>query len=221
MIYLFFNEKFKSFDENIKLKNIRLISIELGYSHNDKNHNFNGFIGPVIIFNTIVNNNQLNIINKIKNRLKGQYYMIAEILNKNDINDNNNNIYFSYDEYKGALYNKLDFIKEIKQLFKNIILYINPDTILNGLVIGKTIYRDEPIYNIFDSKTKQSDNTNTYYRFNYNQDISNIVQKQNSLVSFIMNNHGLNFIILNIESIYNYLLVGNMNNILRSELEIM
>jgi alpha-amylase/alpha-mannosidase (GH57 family) len=147
--------------------------------------------------------------------------MIAEILNKNDINDNNNNIYFSYDEYKGALYNKLDFIKEIKQLFKNIILYINPDTILNGLVIGKTIYRDEPIYNIFDSKTKQSDNTNTYYRFNYNQDISNIVQKQNSLVSFIMNNHGLNYIILNIESIYNYLLVGNMNNIHSSELEIM
>ena len=221
MIYLFFNEKFKSFDENIKLKNVRLINIELGYCQKDKNHNFNGFIGPVIIFNTIVNNNQLNIINKIKNRLKGQYYMIAEILNKNDINDNNNNIYFSYDEYKGALYNKLDLIKEIKQLFKNIILYINPDIILNGLIIGKTKYRDEQIYNIFDSNKKQSENINTYYIFNYNQDISNIVLKQNSLVSFIMNNHGLNYIILNIESIYNYLLVGNMDNILRSELEIM
>ena len=219
-INIFLNDKHKNYDENIDLKNIKLINIELGYCHDDKSK-YNGIIGPVIIFNKIVNKDQLQIINLIKDRLKGQYYMIAETYYKDNNNDNDKdiNIFFSYEKYKGTIINALELINEIKLLFKNIILYINPDNILNHLKIGKTKYRDEKIYNNFNSK--QSDNINIYYILQNNKDIANYIHNNSTLVSCIMNNHGLNYFILNIECIYNYLMIQRKDDIPVNELEIM
>jgi hypothetical protein len=151
---------------------------------------------------------------------------MAEISNK-DINNNNaddnfkENILFSYEEYNGTINNdKLKLINENKEIFKNLLLYINPDNILNNLNMGKEKFRDEQKY--FDSNIKKSDNNrNIYYIVNSNLNISNYVHKSHTLVDFIINNHGLNYIILNIESIYNYLLIKNKNDITMNELEIM
>jgi len=48
-----------------------------------------------------------------------------------------------------------------------------------------------------------------YYEFTTEEEISNLFFIQNSFFDFFMKNNAFNFIILNIESIYNYLLVSN------------
>jgi len=106
--------------------------------------------------------------------------------------------------------NKLKLINKIRLLFKNPILYINPDIILNNLYLGKKKFRDYQRNKLFDNiKNKNFKNTDVYYEFRSNKVICNSVGKNNSLFNFLINNHGFNYIILNIECIYNYLLIQN------------
>lgn len=218
-VFFILNEKISYFEINIKY--LKTINIELGYNRNE--NNFCGIMGPVILFNSIINLKELlNHYKIINDELKSEYYLIAETLNKE--NNDNDNIFFFYEENNGTKHNnnKLKNINKIKKLFKNPILYINPDVILNNLYFGKKKYRDYQRNNLFDEiKNKNSKNIDVYYEFRSNKDICNSVGKNNSLFNFLINNHGFNYIILNTECIYNYLLIQNEQLISIDEFNLM
>ena len=208
MIYFFINNDYKFFEEKNILKSINKIYVEIGYSILG-NGKFNGIIGPVILFNSIIKK-YFDIFNNIKKNLKGKYYLVGEILNEeNNNNDNNKNIYFSYEEYKGLFNYDINIIKKIKNNLGNLILYINPDIVLNNInFFEQKKFRDYQNYkSIFDVFVSDKKSQIIYYEFMTKKNINNLVFKENNIFQFFINNHGFNLIILIIESIYNYLLI--------------
>jgi len=70
-------------------------------------------------------------------------------------------------------------------------------------------FHDYQFYNNCLYEINNSNKKKIYYEFTTEEEISSLFCIQNSFFDFFMKNNGFNFIILNIESIYNYLLVSN------------
>ena len=213
MIYFFINNDYKFFDEKNILKNVNKIYVEIGYSKERIGH-FNGIMGPVILFNSIIKN-QFDIFLYIKNILKGNYYLIGEIFNEEKINNNESNIiYFSFEEYKGLLNIDVNELNKIKYNLGNIIYYINPEIFLNNVnFIEQNKFRD---YQIYKSPFNESNNNikiqTIYYKFITDQKLNNLIFKENNILKFFINNQGFNLIILIIETMYNFLLIKKNGN---------
>lgn len=223
-VHFYFNNKRKITIDNVNFKNVNKINVELGYNH-FRNEKFNGIIGPVLIFNTLKDNQK--VFEKIINTLKGKYYLLGENYREEQINANevyenlkniDNNIFFSYEEFNGVSANDLklnNFIKEAKKSLGNLILYINPEVVLNHLNFkDKNKFRDYQIYNnCFDfDEIETNNNSNIYYEFNNQENINNLVAIENNISKLFINNNSYNFLVFNIESIYNYLLVSHNGN---------
>jgi hypothetical protein len=194
--------------DKIDLKDINEICIEVGNDNRNK-EKYNGLIGPVRIFNSILDK---VLINRVNN-LKGKYYLIAEMLEQEKMNINSDNIFFSYDINKGIINKEEELyqlINDIKKSLGNLILYINPSVILNNYNFKEKFkFNDYQFYNNCLDEVNDSRKQKIYYKFITEEEISNLFSIQNSFFDFFMKNNGFNLIILNIESIYNYLLVTN------------
>ena len=101
--------------------------------------------------------------------------------------------------------------KKVKKKFNmvnNMILYINPYRIVSSFNKKVTSYKD---YNIYQNENTK--NINYFYEFNVipSLDIGKIYAFRDfNIVSFFKTNNGLNFLILQIEVLFNYiLLIGN------------
>ena len=95
----------------------------------------------------------------------------------------------------------------------NLIFYINPEVVLNNLnfYYGEK-FRDYQIYNnLFN--LNNNENLNRYYELHNEKNIDDLVLIQNSFIEFFNNNQMLDFLLLNIELIYNELLICDYNNI--------
>jgi hypothetical protein len=188
-IHFYFNNKRKITVDNINFKNVNNINIDLGYNR-FKNEKFNGIIGPVLIFNSPNDNQKV-------------YEKIINIL-------------FSYEEYNGVSVNDLElkkFIKEAKKSLGNLILYINPEIVLNHLKFkDKNKLRDYQIYNNCFDGVYDISHSNIYYEFNNQANINNLIKIENNLSKIFINNNGYNFLVFNIECIYNYLLISYNGN---------
>ena len=208
IFYFSLNEKYEMPIDKIDLKDINEIYIEVGNDSLNK-EKYNGFIGPVLIFNSILDK---VLVNRINN-LKGKYYLIAEMLEQEKMNINIDNIFFSYEINKGIVNKEEELyqlINEVKKSLGNLILYINPSVIINNLNFkDKYKFHDYQFYNNCLDETNDVSKQKIYYEFTTEEEISNLFFIQNSFYDFFMKNNGFIFIILNIESIYNYLLVTN------------
>ena len=145
-------------------------------------------------------------------KLKNKYYFIGEeFFNKKKIE---NNVEIDYYENYYELYDILEIKQNIRSLLdkiKNIILYINPDVLLFPLRKGK-IYKDFNYYEIQDINITQINQY--YYELNIFPFFENglIFPFTNiDIISFFKINNGLNFIILEIELFYNYIILLNYN----------
>ena len=234
MLYFFINKEHKFFDEQNILKDINNIYFELGFS-NDNNEKFNGIIGPILFFNSIINN-QFDVFLQVGKCLKGQYYLTAEQFKENNLDIKEKNvdnkekkIYFSYEEYYGLFNKDIDKLNNVKNSLGNVLLYINPEVVLNNLnfyEINKfndyqTDNKNESNNNKKKNQKNNISNNNIYYSFNADNNISNYVYKEENLLKFFINNHGFNYIILNIESIYNYLIILNDDKLEKIDFSIM
>ena len=206
LFHFYSNEK-NNINLNIKLtiEDVSQIYFELGNSFYDNIiRKFNGLIGPVLVFNSKLQN-PLDIYQKLSKITK--YYLLAEIANNEK--NKKENIYFSYYKYYGLLestnINSKELIKIINDLqndLNNLIFYINPEVISNNLNfhIGNR-FRDYQLYN--------NQNLNRYYEIQDEKIINDIILIQNSPIEFFVNNNIFDYFILNIEFIYNRLLVNN------------
>jgi len=206
IFYFILNDKYEISIDKIDLEDINEICIEVG-NVGRNNEKYNGLIGPVLIYNSILDK---VLINRINN-LKGKYYLIAEMLELEKIN--NDNIFFSYEANNGIINKEEElyrFINDIKKSLGNLILYINPSIIFNNLKFKeKYKFNDYQFYNNCLYEINDSSKKKIYYEFTTEEEISSLFCIQNSFFDFFMKINGFNFIILNIESIYNYLLVSN------------
>jgi len=120
IFYFILNDKYEISIDKINLEDINEICIEVG-NVGRNNEKYNGLIGPILIYNSILDK---VLINRINN-LKGKYYLIAEMLEFEKIN--NDNIFFSYEANNGIINKEEElyrFINDIKKSLGNLILYI-------------------------------------------------------------------------------------------------
>ena len=148
--------------------------------------------------------------------IKNKYYLLAEeyFNYQYNIKDKDNEeierIMHNYEIYYGLnddlIKQKKD--KKIFNMVNNMILYINPYIIVSSFNKKATSYKD---YNIYQNENIK--NINYFYEFNVipSLDIGKIYAFRDfNIVSFFKTNNGLNFIILQIEVLFNYiLLIGN------------
>ena len=179
---------------------------------------FNGIICPILLFEINYNVNIYYDIKKNLLKVKNNYYLIAESFFESIQNDNKENIVDNYEKYY-CLYDELEskeYAKSIINNINNIILYINPSIVLSSFNKKARIYKYYNYYEIHEEKKNKISQYNSYsYEFNVIPSSENGIIfpfKNNSIVSFFKNNNGINFIILEIELIYNYILLINDNN---------
>ena len=205
--------------QKIITKETREIYFELGNisydNDNDKNMKFNGLIGPVLVFNSKIEN-PLDIYQKLSKMKK--YYLFGDIIINPNPNDNDK-IFFSYNEYYGILNNKnelLKIINDLKKVLKNLICYINPEVISNNLnFYNGNKFRDYQIYNDpFNTKNNQS--LDKYYEINDIKNVNEFILIKSPFEEFFIHNIFCYFV-FNIELIYNELLQSNNNKVLENE----
>ena len=217
-IYFFLNKitKAERFTMNIA-KNTK-IYIEIGHTKDiDENKEiFNGMIGPILIFNSNIDYNRHHeIFQHILVNLKGQYYLIGEIYDKqnnNSENENNDNNYIFFDQiyYYEIDNNTKSLISKIRNELGILLLYFNPDVVLNTVGYSKKkIFRDYQNYEL--SNDKNSEKKYIYYNFSEKLIVNDYPRKENKFFYFFMYNHGYDLLLFNIEYIYNYLLISNNN----------
>ena len=202
--YFFINDNHKILPYSIKFisKKRADIYIELGNNMNT-NNKFNGIIGPLLLFKDELKD-AFEIFQNIKDKLKEKYYLIGEIYNNKDkINDNI--ILFDYDEYYGINNNNelIILVKEIQDKLGNLILYLNPEVIYNNLKFyNNNKFRDFQQYH---------PNNKIYYEIKNIQNINDIIHIEIPFLHFFINNKLFDYIILNIELIYNELLISEVS----------
>ena len=94
---------------------------------------------------------------------------------------------------------------------KNIILYIDPNVVINSFNKKTKTYKDEKLYYDMDTKkmvqyTYEFDimpSLESYYIYSF---------KDNNISSFFKLNNGINYLILQIEAMYNFILLMKYNN---------
>ena len=218
-IYLNNNDVLTKNEKEFKLP--EKLKVCVGYSELSENpgFSFNGIICPILLFE-INNNIKYDIIKKNLLKFKNNYYLIGEEYfnnknsDKNKKNENNNDIIDNYENYYG-LYDELEkeyYAKLLLKYISNIVLYVNPYVVIGTFKRKTKIYKD---YNIYKSIEKD----NKIIQYNYEFNISPSLEqgllfpfKDNNIISFFKINNGINFIILEIELIFNYILLINDNN---------
>ena len=107
----------------------------------------------------------------------------------------------------------------------NALLYINPEVVLNKINFYEVNeFKDCQVYDSFfkESKDKKnSSNNNIYYSFNSSNINNDYAYKEENLLKFFINNHGFNYIILNLEAIFNYLIILNDDKLKKIDFSIM
>ena len=120
---------------------------------------------------------------------------------------------YNYEKYYG-LYDELSKEKNAKLLIKNItnvILYINPYIVHESFNKKMKKFKD---YNNYENREKNNKIIHYYYIFNIIPSLEQGVIFSfinNNIISFFKLNNGINLIILEIELIYNYILLLNDN----------
>ena len=203
--------------QKIITKETREIYFELGNISydNDQNMKFNGLIGPVLVFNSKIEN-PLDIYQKLSKMKK--YYLFGDIIINPNPNDNDK-IFFSYNEYYGILNNKNELLKilnDLKKVLKNLICYINPEVISNNLnFYNGNKFRDYQIYND-PFNTKNNQRLDKYYEINDIKNVSDFILIKSPFEEFFINNI-FGYFVFNIELVYNELLKSNNNKVLENE----
>ena len=191
-------------------------NINIGFfelNNNEKTFtSFNGIIYPIILFYLKDGKNKKdNIYKEMKDllfKIKNKYYIIGEKYSFNDDYNTILNYYSLFDELKTR--NKAI---EIYNKIKNIILYVNPSVVINAFNKKAKIYKDEKIYN--ESTDTKNKITQYEYEFNVTPSLDNdyiYAFKDYNIVSFFKLNNGLNYLILQIEVMYNFILLMKYNN---------
>ena len=189
---------------------------------NQKNeeYSFYGILYPILLFelNELKKNDTYELIKTTLSNVKNKYYLIAEEYFNEHYNKKNKKekeifdsekIMHNYEIYYGL---NDDLIKQKKldkilKLINNMILYINPYIIVSSFNKKEKIYKD---YNIYENETNK--NISYFYEFNTvpSLDQGKIYSFRDfSVVSFFKINNGLNFVILQIEILYNFILILN------------
>ena len=205
---------------NLDIENNTQIFAEVGYTDmGDYNLNeiFNGMIGPVLIFNSkIENQNQFELFTNIIQNFKGKYYLLGEYIYKLNLNNNIEKNYMLFNqEYYNAIDNeKLKQIYAIQNNLGKLLLYLNPDVIINTLGYEQKSkffdYQNYFSYNNF-TKSQQLKKFKIHYNFNSEGNISDFLKKENNIINSFMTNRGYDIIVFNVEFIYNYLLILDNN----------
>ena len=209
------NNDVLSHKEN-KLEFPKEFNINIGFFESNINKDFSSFYGiicPIIIFYLKDGKNKKeNIFNENKNllfNLKNNYYVIGEEYSSNDDYNTLLNYYGLFNE----LENKTNVI-EIYNNIKNIILYINPVVLINSFSKKSNKYKDEKIYkDALDSKGKSYQYS---YEFNAKPSLEkNFIYsfKDYDITSFFKMNNGMNYLILQIETMYNFILLMKYNDL--------
>ena len=113
----------------------------------------------------------------------------------------------NYELYYG-LSDDLDKLKKIEKFVSkgnNMILYINPYIINSSFNKKLLIYKD---YNIYECDNKNK--YNYFYEFNVIPSLDHgkiYAFRDYNIISFFKTNNGLNFIILQVETLFNYILL--------------
>ena len=218
-----FSEKTTDFKLPDKFK------VFVGYPENDtsktiKEYSFIGIIYPILLFelNEPKKKDHYIALKNYLTKLKNKYYLIAEEYfnyqnNLNNIKntkdkDNNyelNKIIHNYEIYYGLGEDliKLKQATKLLQIVNKIILYINPYVLISSFNKKSLSYKD---YNLYENDIKKK--INYFYEFNI---IPSLEQgkiypfRDYSIVTFFKINNGLNFIIMQIETLFNYILILN------------
>ena len=161
-----------------------------------------------------MNNIKIDEIKKCLLNIKNIYYIVGDLyFNEKECQNNNKNENYNYEEYYG-LYDELSKEKNVKILLKNItnvILYINPYVVHGSFNKKLKKYKD---YNYYEIKEMNNKSVQYSYEFNI---VPSLEQGlifsfiDNNIISFFKLNNGINLIILEIELIYNYILLLNEN----------
>ena len=220
-LYFPLNEISEPIKHNLKLKNINDIYILLGnldIKNNDKEEqfkNFSGFIGPVLVYNSKILNPK-NIYQKIITSLKEKYYLLGDMINYKLLDkkeEKEENFNFDYNKYYGISNNKNELINIINSIEEDLnqpILYINPEIINNNIYFHKSnIFRDYQMYNY---QNDINNNKKTFEIKNINN-INDLIVMQKSFLDFFINNKMFDFLLLNIEFIYNEILLFDAKDI--------
>ena len=214
------NENISQEDTDFKLPN--KFQLCVGCPKGNKNQknpefSFNGMIFPILIFELKGKPNIYSEIRKYLTKTKNNYYLIGEkYFNQDEYMKNKINeeiIFTNYEKYYG-LYDELEseiYTKSILNHVYKLILYINPYVVISSFIKRAIIYKDYNYYEI------PEDNLKIQYSYEFNRvpSLDNGLLfpfKDNNIISFFKINNGLNFIILEIELIYNYLLLLHNNN---------
>jgi len=181
-------------------------------SYINPEYTFSGIICPIILFE--MNNIKIDEIKKCLLNIKNIYYIVGDLyFNEKECQNNNKNENYNYEEYYG-LYDELSKEKNVKILLKNItnvILYINPYVVHGSFNKKLKKYKD---YNYYEIKEMNNKSVQYSYEFNI---VPSLEQGlifsfiDNNIISFFKLNNGINLIILEIELIYNYILLLNEN----------
>ena len=220
-----FSEKTNEFKLPDKFK------VFVGYPENDtskiiKEYSFIGIIYPILLFELSEPKKKDHYValKQYLTKLKNKYYLIAEeyFNQQNNVNnikntkdkDNKDNyelnkIIHNYEIYYG-LGEDLIKLKQTGKLLKivnKIILYINPYVLISSFNKKSLSYKD---YNLYENESKKK--INYFYDFNI---IPSLEQgkiypfRDYSVVTFFKINNGLNFIIMQIETLFNFILILN------------
>ena len=206
---------------DFKLPNEFQVFVGIPEKWKEKEYAFNGIIYPILLFE-LKESKKKDIYSDFKlllNEIKNKYYFLAEeyfnyqfnIKNSKDKdNEEIERIIHNYEIYNG-LGDDLIIQKKAKKIFNminNMILYINPYIVGSSFNKKATSYKD---YNIYQSENGKE--INYFYEFNVVPSLEQgkiYAFRDYNIVSFFKMNNGLNFIILQIEVLFNYiLLIGN------------
>ena len=207
-------------DSDFKIPNNFRLLVGLPESNN-KDYTFNGVICPIIIFELVkTGKDGYKLMKKHLDKLKNNYYLIAEEyfnkIEKEKLSNNGkkeNVIIDNYKEYynlNDELENKHN-IDSIIGYINKIIVYINPYIVLSSFNKKGKTFKDYTIYEINEKIEKQYS-----YEFNVvpSLDKGQIFPfKDYNIIPYFKLNNGLNFIILAIETLYNYLILSINNSI--------
>ena len=202
---------------NFKLPNkfnVFIGSPEKNKSINKPQFTFNGIIYPIIIFELIKKVDLFTEIIKYIQEIKNSYYLIAEkyFEDKKKMNISKDILIDNYKEYYGLMNNleNENKIQSIINYINQIILYINPFIVTSTFNKKLKKYKDITFYEINDGKNK----VQYSYEFNVAPNIDNGIIfsfKDYNIISYFKINNGLNLITLQIETLYNYIILINNN----------
>ena len=191
-------------------------------NNKNKEYSFNGIIYPILLFEVNEPKKKEKDIyvdfKKLLFSVKNKYYLIAEeyfnyelnIKNKKEKEQENEEIeriMHNYEIYYG-LGEDLIKLKKVTKLFNmmsNMILYINPYIIVSSFNKKITTFKD---YNKYKNENKKE--INYLYEFNVIPSLDHgkiYAFRDYNIISFFKTNNGLNFIILQVETLFNYILL--------------